>query len=207
MRRCLNVLYVFSILSVASCSNAVGARLVKATIKLDGTTVLEGTTGDNGRADSDTVWTYLKVIRFHPPNDVKNPYRISNTATAILRGKIEVNISFGGRIKTKEITVKQIFDRKGRRRWRLTPEFVDATINEKIVLPKLKRNGNEIAKRDSNQKCAIDGTSGDNSDAIHLLGSFGGCATLTQPARKSCQQVCHLSITWLLPVATIVQPV
>jgi hypothetical protein len=102
-RRCLFLL-AFGFMAALSPISANAARLIKVRIyTTDSDTeqkeILRGHTGDNGKADADTVWTYLGRIRFGP-KQCRNGFKIvpdeDNPDRVTIHGEIRIDVSYSG---------------------------------------------------------------------------------------------------------------
>lgn len=117
------------------------ARYVRADISLDGKTVLEGSTGDNGKPDADDVWDYLKTIRFRATeeflaldvkDDAKEVVLTSNAPKGELGG-IVISVRYGGKAMTRKLTLVRVPRDENGREWRLDPAQVDKLFDYRFI--------------------------------------------------------------------------
>ena len=117
------------------------ARLVRATVSIDGKTILEGSTSDDGRVDADGVWEYLRSIRFKATEDFGTLELGPDSKTTVLSSKapkgragtIIVEIAYGGRASTRELKLVRVpADRQGRE-WSIDPGEVDRMFNRRYI--------------------------------------------------------------------------
>ena len=137
-------------LVVATLSSILGgetfaARYVKADIAVDGKIVLEGSTGDDGRPDADGVWDYLKTVRFKATEEFRGLGVRDDAEEIVLttnapKGKlgiahfgIVVNIRYGGKAMTRELTLVRVPRDDHGREWRLDPEQVDKLFDRRFI--------------------------------------------------------------------------
>ena len=122
-------------------AEGMAARLVRARISLDGKTLLEGSTGDNGRVDADGVWEYLKSIKFKATEHftalkvdaaAKETVLSSNAPRGQL-GTIIVDIAYGGKAMKRKLTIVRVpLDKRGRE-WSLDPTEVDRMFDDRFI--------------------------------------------------------------------------
>lgn len=99
-------------------------RIVDAHIRLlDRHVVLRASEADDGRADSDAVWQYLKEIRFRDSRDIAILPDADDPLRATLRGEIRVAIRYGGSIRVSLLTL--VREKKTANEWAILPEQVD----------------------------------------------------------------------------------
>jgi hypothetical protein len=109
---------------LAVCQQALAARVIDAGITLPGgRVVLLASTGDNGKAGPDTVWGYLKRLRFGDGRSVLIQPDPDNPLRATLEGKVKVGIDYGGEAEVTKLRL--IRDKKTDFRWRIDPKQVD----------------------------------------------------------------------------------
>lgn len=128
--------------SFAWPAEANAARLVTASISLDGKTLLKGSTGDNGRVDADGVWEHLKSIRFKATKQFlllkvdPNAKRIELSGNQ-KEGRLDtiiVHINHGGRAMTRKLKlVRGSIDKQGREWWSLDPAEVDKLFDDRLI--------------------------------------------------------------------------
>ncbi len=122
-------------------AEGMAARLVRAKISLDGKTLLEASTGDNGRVDADGVWEYLKSIKFKPTDhfhDLKvdpdtNKTVLSSNAPRGQLSSIIVHIHHGGRAMPRQLTLVRVPVDKYGREWSLDPTQIDELFDHRLI--------------------------------------------------------------------------
>ena len=124
-----------------SPTEATAARYVRAEISLDGKTLLEGSTGDNGRIDADGVWEYLKSIKFKATENF-DELKVAPTAkqtvltSKVPRGQlgtVVVYIAYGGKAMKRELKLVRVpIDKQGRE-WALDPTEVDKMFDDRLI--------------------------------------------------------------------------
>ncbi len=127
-------------ITVAS-SVAEGARILSATISLEGKTLLEAMTSDDGRVDADGVWEYLKTMKFKPTQhfiDLQVPQvatekKLVSEVRPGQMGKLLVNITYGGMALPRELTIKRVARDKQGREWTLDPSEIDRMFDRRYI--------------------------------------------------------------------------
>jgi hypothetical protein len=108
-----------------SAAHTLAARYIRVTVKQNGVEVLRTGTGDNGRIPPETVWTYLKDVRFRQRYAQRN-YQIvpdkDNPDQATFAGKIEVIVKYGGQAKLEQIRLLRVKKSKGDAEWVIHPD-------------------------------------------------------------------------------------
>lgn len=144
IRNVLLTLLVWTLSSTLG-GEARAARYVKAVIAVDGNIVLEGSTGDNGRPDTDEVWDYLKTIRFKATEGfralgVEDDAKEVILTTNALKGQlgithlgIVVNIRYGGKAMTRQLAVVRVPRDQHGREWRIDPAQVDELFDRRFI--------------------------------------------------------------------------
>ena len=104
---------------------AQAARYVRVTIKQDGKEILQTGTGDNGRVPAETVWTYLKDVRFRQ-RYAQNNFRIDpdkdNPDQVTISGKLEVIVKYSGKAKLKQMRLIRAKKPREGVEWIIHPE-------------------------------------------------------------------------------------
>lgn len=122
-------------------AEAMAARLVRAKISLDGKTLLEASTGDNGRVDADGVWEYLKSIKFKATehftalkvDQAAKETLLSSNAPRGQLGTIIVDVAYGGRAMTRKLKLVRVpIDKQGRE-WAVVPAEVDRMFDDRFI--------------------------------------------------------------------------
>jgi len=136
------VLTVFAwTLSGTLAGESRAARYVRTDVSLDGKTVLQGSTGDNGRPDADQVWDYLKTIRFKATKEfpglaVKHDAKETVLTSSAPKGKpggVVIDIRYGGMAMTRQLTLIRVPRDKDEREWRLDPDQVDQLFDRRFI--------------------------------------------------------------------------
>ena len=136
------VLILFGLpLSCALVCESHAARYVKAEVFLDGKTLLVGSLGDNGQPDADEVWDYLKTIKFKPTEEFLALKIKDDAKEAVLTSKapkgepgtIVIDIRYGGKTTTRELTLIRVPRDKNGREWRLDPAQVDKLFGRRFL--------------------------------------------------------------------------
>ncbi len=100
------------------------ARYVRVTIKQGGEEILRAGKGDNGRISPETVWTYLKDVRFRQ-RYARNNFQIApdedNLNQATLAGKLAVLVKYGGKAKLKRLRLVRVKNPKKEPEWVIHP--------------------------------------------------------------------------------------
>lgn len=97
-------------------------RSITIRVELDGKPVLTSITGDNGTPPPEVVWRYLKTYPFIPVRaanikaDPDNPLRLT------LKGKITVDVPYGGKAEVGELKLQRKTEKEG---WRIDESDVE----------------------------------------------------------------------------------
>lgn len=135
-------------------AEGMAARLVRAKISLDGKTLLEGSTGDDGRVDADGVWEYLKSIKFKATEEftalkvdaAAKETVLSSDAPRGQLGTIIVDIAYGGRAMARKLKLVRVpIDKQGRE-WSVVPTEIDRMFDDRLI------RRSEAARLDNVQK-------------------------------------------------------
>ena len=94
---------------------AVAGRDIGILVSLEGKPWLVGAWGDNGKANADGVWQYLKTASLQVAKDGKVEPDAKDKSRAKLVGKIEVKIRYGGTATVKELNL--VRDKRDPDRW------------------------------------------------------------------------------------------
>ncbi|MFO0817518.1 MAG: hypothetical protein U1A77_06225 [Pirellulales bacterium] len=120
-------------------------RVVSFEILLDGKLVLRGQVGDNGNANANEVWDYLKTLEFQEPERrfvpekerAADDFHIvpdeGNPLQATLRGEIRLFARYGGDIRVKELKLVRATPKATK--WRLSPEDFQRTKATRTIDP------------------------------------------------------------------------
>jgi hypothetical protein len=130
---------LLALLSLPGVASA--ARFVEVTVSLDGKIVLTGSRGDDGSADVDDVWNYLKTLKLVPTEHFAGLKIPADAQSALLKssapvgqpGEIVVSIDYGGIATTRELRlVREPPDKYGRE-WRIHAEDLDDLFDERLI--------------------------------------------------------------------------
>lgn len=121
------------------------ARYIRASIIMDGKTVMKGSWSDNGKVDADGVWQYLKQIEFTSTEDFNVLGIDTKTTKSIHLGSkdkdelpnIKIKIAYGGEVTLKTLKLTSYYDQKNKKSWRLDSKEVDGTFNERLISRRL----------------------------------------------------------------------
>ena len=134
---------------------ASAARFIRASVSFDGKVILTGSTSDDGHADADGVWEYLKEIKF-TPTEAFDALNVGPTAkqtkqvgagpgVALSDCRITVSIAYGGSSKFRELTLTRVAKDAHGREWMLDPGKVDKWFAYRLIsrreASKLRRPG------------------------------------------------------------------
>jgi hypothetical protein len=114
---------------------AAAARLLPATISLDGKVVLRGSSSDDGHPDADEVWTGLRGMRFKPAEDwaaTGLDADAEGLSEAVLgddppkpgRGRVLLDMSYGGTAELRRLRVVRREDPQHGRHWVVDPMVI-----------------------------------------------------------------------------------
>lgn len=122
---------------------ASAARLIRASISLNGKIILEGSTSDDGHTDADGVWEYLKSIKFKPTDEFQALKVDPAAKQAVLSGagrgvplsdsKVTVSIEYGGKSKFRKLTLIRVAKDAQGREWTLDPPELDAMFGYRLI--------------------------------------------------------------------------
>lgn len=120
---------------------ASAARYINAEISIDGEVVLEGPASDNGHADADQVWDYLKTVRLRPAENFSKLQIRDDAKEAILSGDapkgelgtIVVEIMYGGKVQTRQLKIVRVPRDKQGREWQLDPAQIEELFDRRWV--------------------------------------------------------------------------
>lgn len=90
-------------LALAFPPQASAARVLKFAVRVDGKDQLVGTAGDNGDASAAVVWHRLATTELTPPVGVEIRPEVGDPLRAVLRGNIEIEVSYGAKAAVKEL--------------------------------------------------------------------------------------------------------
>ena len=121
----------------------VPARLVTASVTIDGALVLQGSTSDDGHPDADAVWGYLVGLELEPREGFA-ALGLADDATEAtfgwLRGvktehlgdppSIELAIAYGG---TSTPVILKLVRTAGADTWRVAPETVERQFPYRLI--------------------------------------------------------------------------
>ena len=140
LRNVVLTLLVLTASCVLACESH-AARYVKAEISLDGKILLVGSRGDNGQPDADEVWDYLKTITFKRTeeflalkfkDDAKEAVLTSNAPKGG-PGTIVIDMGYGGKTTTRELTLIRVPRDENGGEWRLDPAQIDKLFSRRFL--------------------------------------------------------------------------
>lgn len=128
-----------ALLSVPGAASA--ARFVEVTVSVDDVIMLTGSRGDDGHADVDDVWNYLKTLKLVPTEHFAGLKIPADAQSALLKsnapvgqpGEIVVSIDYGGIATTRTLRlVREPPDKYGRE-WRIFAADLDDLFDERLI--------------------------------------------------------------------------
>jgi hypothetical protein len=111
-------------LVVVSGGRCLAARYVPITISVNGHAVLKGGIGDNGAADPDVIWGYLKNAKLQPIGEYGVEHDPQDPSRATLTGKIVLEVSYAGRADVSELKLIRAGDFAT---WKVAPDEIERT--------------------------------------------------------------------------------
>jgi hypothetical protein len=111
-------------LALVSGGRCLAARYVPITISVNGRAVLKGGTGDNGDADADVVWRYLKNAKLEPIGGYSVERDPQDKLRATLTGKIVLEVSYAGRVELSELKLIRAEEFAS---WKVAPDEIERT--------------------------------------------------------------------------------
>ena len=111
-------------IALVSGGPCLAARYVPITISVNGRAVLKGGTGDNGDADPDVVWQYLKNAKLQPIGDYRVERDPQDPSRATLTGKIVLEVSYAGRADVSELKLIRADESAT---WKVAPDEIERT--------------------------------------------------------------------------------
>jgi hypothetical protein len=119
------------------------ARFIRASVSFDGKVILAGSTSDDGYADADGVWEYLKEIKFKAteafealnvdPTAKQAKLVGAGSGVALSDCRITVSIAYGGSSKFRELTLTRVAKDAHGREWMLDPGEVDKWFAYRLI--------------------------------------------------------------------------
>jgi hypothetical protein len=97
-------------------------RSVTIRIELDGKSLLTAITGDNGQQPPEVVWRYLTKYPFLPVKGVKVEPDADNPLRLTLKGKVVVDVPYGGKAQVAELHLQRKTAKDG---WRVVEHDVE----------------------------------------------------------------------------------
>jgi hypothetical protein len=89
--------------SALAPASALADRVVSIVIEVDGKPYLGGAAGDSGHPSNAAVWRYLAVRELEPREGVTITPDPADPLKATLRGKIVVDVRYGGKAEVEEL--------------------------------------------------------------------------------------------------------
>lgn len=108
-------------------------RILGIIISVDGKPHLYGDDGDDGRQPPLTVWRYLASAELRPAPDVVIAPDPSNPLTAILRGRVDIRVDYGGKAVVRKLRL--VRPDVGRTRWSVAPADVERIARDIGLVP------------------------------------------------------------------------
>jgi hypothetical protein len=111
-------------LVLVSGGRCLAARYVPITISVNDRAVLRGGMGDNGAADPDLIWGYLKNARLQPIGEFNVEHDPQDPSRATLTGKIVLEVASAGRADVSELKLVRANDGES---WKVAPDEIERT--------------------------------------------------------------------------------
>jgi hypothetical protein len=112
-------------LALVSGGRCLAARYVPITVLVNGRAVLKGGTSDNGDADPDVVWGYLKNAKLQ----ANGKYRVEpdphDRLQVTLKGKIVLDVAYAGRAEVSELKLVRVDEFQT---WKVAPDEIERTL-------------------------------------------------------------------------------
>lgn len=130
-------------------SIAQAGRVGSIKIAVDGHTLLTGNTFDSGSPQPAAVWRYLTSTELRPAEGVSIPPAQSDPLRSTLRGKITIDVQYGGKAEVKELRLIRQNLTGG---WTVDSEDVERIAkdiglkNIPVVMPDSRPSGSETAQ-------------------------------------------------------------
>jgi hypothetical protein len=115
-------------LVLVSGGRCLAARYVPITISVNGRAVLKGGTGDNGAADPDVVWRYLKNAKLQPIGEYGVEHNPQDPSRATLTGTIVLEVAYAGRADLSELKLVRADDAAS---WKVAPDEIERTFKSR----------------------------------------------------------------------------
>lgn len=130
-------------IAAATAGTAETARLVPASISVDGEIVLRASTSDDGRPDADAVWSYLHRLEFEPtdafaslglaPGDTAAELGWLRSRANAAKGEppeLVVSIAYGGRDAPYHLALERS---RGSSTWRVAKETIEQRFPHRTI--------------------------------------------------------------------------
>jgi hypothetical protein len=111
-------------IALVSGGRCLAARYVPITVSVNGRAILKGGTGDNGAADPDLVWRYLKNAKLQPIGEFGVEHDPQDRSRATLTGTIVLEVAYAGRADVSELKLIRADDGAS---WRVAPDEIERT--------------------------------------------------------------------------------
>jgi len=111
-------------LFLVSGGRCLAGRYAPITISVNDRAVLRGGIGDNGAADPDVIWGYLKNAKLQPTGEYGAEHDPQDPSRATLTGKIVLEVAYAGRADVSELKLVRADDGAS---WKVAPDDVERT--------------------------------------------------------------------------------
>lgn len=117
----LRVAFICGLLLANTAAPAYAARLVRISVEQDGKLILESHSGDDGFETPYLVWRQLKGAQLTPVNGFSLAPDPGEADSAVLRGRIIVDVQYGDRVETNELPLVLAAGK-----WHVEPAWVES---------------------------------------------------------------------------------
>lgn len=132
---------IAALVLIASPTDARAARYIYTEISINGQVVLQGPAGDDGHADADQVWDYLKSVRLKPTDNFSKLQISADAKEAFLTGeapigelgKVVIEIKYGGMARSRKLKIIRVPRDKQGREWQLDPAQVEELFDRRWI--------------------------------------------------------------------------
>lgn len=122
-----------------TASPAEAARLIRVTVSVDGTKILEGITSDDGRVDADGVWIASKTVKLKAvgPNlreaKVGEELVLTSDAPVGEPGRVVFDVRYGGRAEVRTLRLIRVPPGRDGYVWSIHPEEVEDNFDRRLI--------------------------------------------------------------------------
>lgn len=134
------ILILFGLISFLDAEPWMGRtsqRVVQITVSVDGKTILQGSTSDDGGPDADDVWEYLNRIGLAPtgefPGGESEELEEDGFSGMEITGDIRLSIRYGGQVDLKRIRLDHVPDATRNRVWRVNSSVVTKNFGRRLI--------------------------------------------------------------------------